>query len=114
MGAPTHEAVLVDVGYCFLEVSDPVAQTYSSIAQKHGVHVDPDQVKEGFKVAFKAEWAEELRYKGDGRPFWKAVVAQAVGRCVRRPQQDDQHIPIACVYRRDSEARTSIGHVHTT
>ena len=81
MSAPTHQAVLVDVGYCLLEVSEPVAETYSSIARKHGVEVDAGAVKEGFKVAFRAEWAEALRYQGDGRPFWRHVVAQAVGRC---------------------------------
>ncbi len=72
------DALLVDVAGTLLAPAEPVASTYARIAAEHGVGVDPAAVKVRFAESFAAPW-EGLRYPGDGRPFWRRVVAAAVG-----------------------------------
>ncbi|GJN39571.1 hypothetical protein PR202_gb28696 [Eleusine coracana subsp. coracana] len=44
-----------------------------------GVTMPKRRIMEGFKRAFAAPWPKTLRYQGDGRPFWRIVVAEATG-----------------------------------
>jgi len=55
-----------------------VARTYTQHARAHGVRVDEDAVREGFRRAMARPWPG-LRQAGDGRPFWRMVVHEATG-----------------------------------
>lgn len=74
-----YDALLLDAGGTLLQLAEPVEHTYASIGQKYGVTATSWEVKQGFKRAFAAPWSGKLRYQGDGRPFWKRVVAEATG-----------------------------------
>uniref|UniRef100_R7W724 Uncharacterized protein n=1 Tax=Aegilops tauschii TaxID=37682 RepID=R7W724_AEGTA len=99
--SPAYGGLLLDAGGTLLQLAQPVAETYatlgrpygSDIPQKnrlcfraclarpfhwtHGVMKSEKYIMEGFKRAFSAPWPKTLRYQGDGRPFWKIVVAEA-------------------------------------
>lgn len=68
----------VDAGGTLLHTAEPVAQVYQRIAARHGLRVRLEDVRQGFRRAWTAPW-EGLRYAGDGRPFWRRVVAEALG-----------------------------------
>lgn len=70
--------MLVDAAGTLLHPIEPVAVTYARIARAHGVEADPVEVGRRFRAAF-ARPGSGPRYVGDGRPFWRAVVAHAVG-----------------------------------
>ncbi|KAF8747261.1 hypothetical protein HU200_013251 [Digitaria exilis] len=75
--APAYAGLLLDAGGTLLQVARPVAETYASIGRRYGVTKPEKGIMEGFKRAFSAPWPKTLRYQGDGRPFWRIVVAEA-------------------------------------
>ncbi|XP_066330330.1 uncharacterized protein [Miscanthus floridulus] len=75
--APAYGGLLLDAGGTLLQVARPVAETYASIGRRYGVTKPEKRIMEGFKRAFSAPWPKTLRYQGDGRPFWRIVVAEA-------------------------------------
>ncbi|XP_062196526.1 uncharacterized protein LOC133899546 [Phragmites australis] len=74
---PAYSGLLLDAGGTLLQVARPVAETYASIGRRYGVTKTEKRIMEGFKRAFSAPWPKTLRYQGDGRPFWRIVVAEA-------------------------------------
>jgi len=72
------EALLLDVGGTLLQTAEPVAASYRRIAAAHGLDRAEAAVQAGFRRAFSRPRAGQ-RYVGDGRPFWKEVVAEALG-----------------------------------
>ncbi|GLJ49625.1 hypothetical protein SUGI_1052820 [Cryptomeria japonica] len=74
-----YKALLLDAGGTLLQMVQPVEETYAIVGSKHGVKASPSEIKKGFKKAFAEPWPERLRYQGDGRPFWRHIVAQATG-----------------------------------
>lgn len=70
-------ALLVDAGNTLLQPSESVGETYARMGRPHGVTDAPEVVMSRFMAAFR-DW-EGPRYQGDGRPFWRAVVAGATG-----------------------------------
>lgn len=77
----TPRALLLDVGQTLLQTAEPVGATYARIAARHGLDCDPALVQSRFRRAFHDVGAPAggLRYEGDGRPFWRQVVARSVG-----------------------------------
>ncbi len=71
------DAVTLDAAGTLLQLAEPVGTTYTRFAQDHGLVVVPG-VEQRFRQAF-AEPVVGLRYAGDGRPFWRRVVAAATG-----------------------------------
>lgn len=70
-------ALLVDAGGTLLQVAEPVGVTYARFARGYGVNRPAEAVEADFRAAFSA-W-QGPRYVGDGRPFWRAIVAAATG-----------------------------------
>lgn len=72
------EALLLDVGGTLLRTAEPVGASYRRIAATHGIIRSEAQVQAGFRRAFSRP-RSGLRYVGDGRPFWREVVEEALG-----------------------------------
>ncbi|KAF0897656.1 hypothetical protein E2562_000374 [Oryza meyeriana var. granulata] len=75
--SPAYDGLLLDAGGTLLQLARPVAKTYASLGRRYGVSKREENIMEGFKRAFSASWPKTLRYQGDGRPFWRIVVAEA-------------------------------------
>ena len=71
-------AVSFDAAGTLLHVAEPVAVTYARAARAHGVDVGEEAVAARFPAAFAVDW-EGCRMDGDGRPFWRHVVATCTG-----------------------------------
>ncbi len=76
-GTSPSLAVSLDAGGTLLQPSDPVALTYARAAGRHGLARRVHEVQQGFRRAFAQPWSGP-RYVGDGRPFWRAVVFEAL------------------------------------
>jgi len=76
-------ALTVDVGGCLLSPVEPVTETYMRLAGVHGVRgITRESVKAAIRAGFAAPpppGQNGVRYVGDGRGFWRPLVAQAMG-----------------------------------
>jgi len=77
------KAVTIDVGGCLIECSERVCDVYARIASELGMtHVTPDSAQKYFKEGFAKfrgdEGADAMRYYGDGKSFWRLVVAHVL------------------------------------
>ena len=72
------QALLIDAAGTLLHLNEPAAATYARIGRSFGVQRSEVLIQRGFSSAMRAEH-DGPRYVGDGRPFWRAVVAQATG-----------------------------------
>ena len=75
----------VDVGGCLLEPSERVADVYARTALEVGcASVTPETASRDFKEAFAAfrgsDAADASRYYGDGKSFWRRVIAHVLTR----------------------------------
>ncbi|MBO83846.1 MAG: hypothetical protein CL927_00690 [Deltaproteobacteria bacterium] len=78
MQSSSIQAVSFDAAGTLLELAEPVARTYARLAQAHGVTVTEAAVAARFPEAFSVPWSGP-RMQGDGRPFWRHVVATCTG-----------------------------------
>jgi len=69
--------LLLDAAGTLLALAEPVGQTYARCARAHGVDLAPDAAEQAFRAALTA--ADRGRMVGDGREFWKRVVARTTG-----------------------------------
>lgn len=72
------QAVSFDAAGTLLGLAEPVARTYARFARAHGVAVTEEVVAGRFPGAFAVSW-QGPRMLGDGRPFWRHVVATCTG-----------------------------------
>jgi len=74
-------ALLLDVGHTLLHPAVPVEETYVAAAAARGLVREAPRVRAAFHDAFAHARPPDggLRYTGDGRPFWRRVVARALG-----------------------------------
>lgn len=70
--------MLLDAGGTLLVPQEPVAETYARVAAAHRVQVSPESVRHRFREVFGAP-REGRRYDGDGRVYWRFVVARCLG-----------------------------------
>lgn len=75
--SPAYDALTLDAAGTVLELAEPVERTYIRFAEGRGLRVAPG-LRQRFRAAFAAPH-EGLRYEGDGRPFWRRVVAATTG-----------------------------------
>jgi putative hydrolase of the HAD superfamily len=73
------KAIFVDAVGTLIHPREPVGITYARAARAHGVDADPVEVAGRLGGALAAARSRGLRQRGDGREFWRAVVAEAVG-----------------------------------
>lgn len=66
----------LDVGGTLLHPAEPVGLTYRRYGAAFGVSLSPDAIGARFKLAFARPGP---RQTGDGRPFWRLVVAASTG-----------------------------------
>ena len=80
-------AVLVDAAGTLLEPARPVAAVYREAAARHGApDVSEADILAGYRRAYSRPYGKSrIRYVGDGREFWRGVVAEAV-------QSDDEKL----------------------
>lgn len=71
-------AVLLDAAGTLISVVEPVGVTYARLGAPFGVTRAPEEIGRRFKAAMRAPWPGP-RQRGDGRPFWRFVVAEATG-----------------------------------
>lgn len=78
-------ALTVDVGGCLLTPKETVGDTYLRLARAHGF--GPEVTRASVKAAIRAGFAAPpppghppgVRYVGDGKSFWRPLVAAAMG-----------------------------------
>ena len=78
-------ALTVDVGGCLLTPKESVGDTYLRLARAHGF--GPEVTRASVKAAIRAGFASPpppghppgVRYVGDGKSFWRPLVAAAMG-----------------------------------
>lgn len=71
------KALFVDAAGTLLRPREPVGVTYARFARAHGRPADPVEVQHRFRAAVKRP--REGGQVGDGRAFWRPVVAESVG-----------------------------------
>lgn len=79
---PNFKALLVDAAGTLMSPSEPAAHVYLRYCKRHGVllGLTPAEVLARYREAYSRPWANStLRYVGDGRPFWRSIVAHATG-----------------------------------
>ena len=79
---PNFKALLVDAAGTLLSPSEPAAHVYLRYCRRHGVSLGlgAGEVLARYRDAYARPWANStLRYVGDGRPFWRTIVAHATG-----------------------------------
>ncbi|MEW5318542.1 MAG: hypothetical protein WDW38_009758 [Sanguina aurantia] len=75
-----YKGLLLDAAGTLLSPSESVVDVYTRYALKHGVTVESSQILSEFRSAYSQPWAKSaLRYEGDGRPFWRRIVALSTG-----------------------------------
>lgn len=70
------KALFVDAAGTLLRTREPVGVTYARFARGHGHDADPVEVEHRFRAALRASSGHQ---QGDGRAFWRPIVAEAVG-----------------------------------
>ncbi len=76
-----YDLLLLDAGQTLLHPAEPVEETYARVARAHGVRRSPQRIRAAFRLAFEEARPADggQRYRGDGRAFWREVVARSVG-----------------------------------
>ncbi len=70
------KALFVDAAGTLLRAREPIGVTYARFAHARGHAADPVEVEHRFRAALKAAPG---RQRGDGRAFWRPLVADAIG-----------------------------------
>lgn len=74
-------AVVFDVGGTLIYPADPVGETYSRFARRHGVKIEPEAATTAFREAMKSSSPrvkDGVPNNGDDRVWWKQVVKKSL------------------------------------
>lgn len=72
----SFDALLIDAAGTLLHLREPVGQTYARLGRPYGVQRTPAAIQDAFVAAMKAM---DVPMAGDGRVFWRRIVAAATG-----------------------------------
>lgn len=74
------KAVLVDAAGTLLVPRERTADVYLRYGSKYGCTLTEREILERFRSAYNTPWGHsQLRYVGDGRPFWRFIVQESTG-----------------------------------
>mmetsp|Transcript_14977 Transcript_14977/g.32461 ORF Transcript_14977/g.32461 Transcript_14977/m.32461 type:complete len:292 (+) Transcript_14977:149-1024(+) len=77
---PRIRGLLVDAAGTLVSPSEPAAAVYLRYGSAYGVNLSEKQVLQNFRRAYNTPWAgSNIRYVGDGKPFWRHIVAESTG-----------------------------------
>eukprot|EP00798_Chlamydomonas_sp_ICE-L_P001015 gene1015-3849_t len=79
-GLPLPKGLLIDAAGTLISPSESMCDVYLRYGRKYGVTLSSQQVLCNFREAYNAPGTNAcIRYEGDGKEFWKRVVAESVG-----------------------------------
>lgn len=70
------KALFVDAAGTLLRTREPIGVTYARFARERGHPADPVEVEHRFRAAYRNAATPQ---QGDGRAFWRPLVAEAIG-----------------------------------
>uniref|UniRef100_A0A061QWK3 Haloacid dehalogenase-like hydrolase domain-containing protein 3-like n=1 Tax=Tetraselmis sp. GSL018 TaxID=582737 RepID=A0A061QWK3_9CHLO len=77
---PEYSAVTVDLFGTLLSEAIGEAKVYAMMLRRHGYAANEEDINRRYQVSYREhKTSDTLRYVGDGKEFWRAVVQDSIG-----------------------------------